>query len=158
METISKLNRELTDKELVDIACSIYLETHENYQQYGERFSMVDLTGIYETIKKSYERGTLIVFTDKTDRLIGIIMFDVVRTWWCKENILFEEIVLCLVDDYKGFGRVAVEELEHIAEFYNCGLISAGSLLSSKNHKSIENLYMIKGGFTEKYSSYLKVR
>ena len=158
METISKLNRELTDKELQGIACSIYLKMHDNYQQYGERFSMVDLKGIYETVKKGYERGSLIVFTDKTDRLIGIIMFDVIRTWWCKENILFEEIVLCLVDDYKGFGRVAVEELEHIAEFYNCGLISAGSLLSPKNHKSIENLYMIKGGFTEKYSSYLKVR
>ena len=158
METISRLNRELTKEELTGIASAIYLKMHDNYQQYGERFSMVDLKGIYEAVKKGYERGTLVVFTDTTDRLVGIIMFDVVRTWWCKENILFEEIVMCLANDCKGFGRVAVQELENIAEFYNCGLISAGSLLSPKDHKSIENLYMIKGGFTEKYSSYLKVR
>ena len=123
METISRLNRELTKEELTGIASAIYLKMHDNYQQYGERFSMVDLKGIYETVKKGYERGSLIVFTGTTDRLVGIIMFDVIRTWWCKENILFEEIVMCLANDCKGFGRVAVQELENIAEFYNCGLI-----------------------------------
>ena len=139
METISRLNRELTKEELTGIASAIYLKMHDNYQQIGERFNAIDFKGIYETINKSYERGNLIVFTDTTDRLIGIIMFDVVRTWWCKEDILVEEIVMCLAKDYKGFGRVAVQELENIAEFYNCGLISAGSLLSPKDHKSIEN-------------------
>ena len=158
METISRLNRELTKEELTGIASAIYLKMHDNYQQIGERFNAIDLKGIYETVKESYERGNLIVFVDTTDRLIGIIMFDVVRTWWCKENILVEEIVMCLAKDYKGFGRVAVKELENIAEFYNCGLISAGSLLSPQDHKKIENLYMIKGEFTAKYSSYIKFR
>ena len=76
METISRLNSELTKEELAGIASAIYLKMHDNYQQYGERFSMVDLKGIYETVKKGYERGTLVVFTDTTNRLIGIIMFE----------------------------------------------------------------------------------
>lgn len=100
-------------------------------------------------IKVFRRKGTL--------ELVGILCFNIDTPWWADENsrVVVENLVLCVDDTFKGFGRIAVKALDDIARKYRCTAIISGSYLT-KETNMIRNMYL-KQGYTQICPSFLKV-
>lgn len=80
----------------------------------------------------------------ENDEFIGIVVFDVINDWWTDKKILNEVLILCLSDEFKGFGRIAVDKLEELAKQYDVDFIHSGCMFL-KDPQVVSNLYLKKG-------------
>lgn len=100
-------------------------------------------------------KGQLLVFEDAGGDIIGILAFDVGYDWWSEAKILKEEFVFCVSPTFKGFGRIALEELNRLAKRLEVDLIVSGCFFM-KQPQIVTNMYR-KNGFSEISPSYTKI-
>ena len=96
----------------------------------------------------------VVIFYDK-GLFIGITIFDVISEWWSNSKFLVEHLVLCVDPDYKGFARVAIDELERLGKEFGVEAIVAGCAFN-KNSQLVTNSYK-KKGFTIVCPNYIKM-
>lgn len=99
--------------------------------------------------------GHLEKFRDKSNKLVGVLAWDIGVPWWTDQKCLEEVFVYCLDPDLKGFGRIALKRLDELAGIYGCSFIETGGA-ACVDQKPLENLYMKKGDFTFSYQKYIK--
>lgn len=93
-------------------------------------------------VHMSYMNRVVIFY--EGEEFIGIVAFDVGSVWWANLIVLEEQLVLCVSDTFKGFGRIAVDKLKELSNEYKTHLIVSGSIFQD-NPNIIANLYKKKG-------------
>lgn len=96
------------------------------------------------------------VFRDAKGGIIGILIFDVGMEWWSTATVLSETFVFCVSPTYKGFGRLALQELERLAKEYKAQIITSGCFFM-EHPQVITNMYK-KAGYTVVNPVYTKIR
>lgn len=100
--------------------------------------------------------GQLRVFRSTNREIIGILIFDVGMEWWSAATILSEIFVFCVSPAYKGFGRLALQELERLAKEHKAQIITSGCFFM-EHPQIVTNMYK-KTGFTVINPVYAKIR
>lgn len=96
----------------------------------------------------------VVIFYDK-GVFIGILVFDVMQEWWSNDKFLVEHFLFCVNNNYKGFARDAIDELERLAKLFDCDVIVAGCYFN-KDTQMVSNSYK-KKGFTIMCPNYVKL-
>lgn len=94
-----------------------------------------------------------------TTKILGAVAYTITEEdWYTNARGLVEIFVLKLSDDFHGLQRLAIEELQKVAEEYNCKLIHCGDYLSPPKDKTmVGNAYRKTGGFKGHYNCYMKI-
>ena len=85
--------------------------------------------------------------SSEDNHMLGILVWGVCQFWWSKESFIYEDLVLVVDPEYKGFAREAIKLLEELAETNECKGILSGCILQDKP-QMVLNSYR-KFGFTE---------
>lgn len=112
-----------------------------------------DLEEAMFNLEGLYRNGQVQSFYLGAD-LVGILVFDVVKYWWSPRRFLYETMVLSIDKDFHGFGRIAVRQLEKLAQKYSCAAICSGCMVD-QNVPVVRNLYK-KFGFKIDASNFIK--
>ena len=116
-------------------------------------YQYADLEEAMFNLEGLYRNGQVQSFYLGTD-LIGILVFDVVKYWWSPRRFLYETMVLNVDKRFHGFGRLAVQQLEKLAQKYSCAAICSGCMVD-QNVPVVRNLYK-KFGFKIDASNFIK--
>lgn len=153
MESLEILRRTMNKEEVWQVLRAL----ERQRDAIGNKF--IDLADTYKMHKQllrwDYNGQVRTFVRPGTEDIVGIVGFDVVVEWWSTKRFLTELFVWCVDTAYKGFGRVAVAELEKIAEFYKCAAIIAGNCFMGQP-QVVSNTYR-KAGF-EVLPVYLKLK
>lgn len=112
-----------------------------------------DLEEAMFNLEGMYRNGQVQSFYLGAD-LVGILVFDVVKYWWSPRRFLYETMVLNVDTSFRGFGRIAVRQLEKLAQKYSCAAICSGCMVD-RNVPVVRNLYK-KFDFEIDASNFIK--
>lgn len=152
---VAPLDRRLTEDELRNIAELFYEIGRKQGALEHPLAPLTSVEAVYRTLKVANDNGYLEAFA-LSGRVIGILMYDIGNPWWSECFCLKEMLVLTVDPEFKGFGRIALERLQELAEEHGCALIESGSAFCLES-KIIHNLYTKKGGFQFTYPNFVRV-
>lgn len=109
---------------------------------------------IVEALVNADEVGAIRTWYNEENKLVGLLLYQVIYTWWSQETIVTEELILSLDKRYAGIQRLAMKELERIARGFESRIIISGNLISV-DKKLVENGYD-KQGYQHKHSIFMK--
>ena len=152
---VNLLDRKLTDEE-VHMVAEKFLNTGRIQGAVVHPLApLASLEHIYQTVKVANDNGYLDVFA-LNGNIVGVLMYDIGKTWWSHCYCLKEMFLLTIDPEFKGFGRIALERLEELAEEHGCSMIETGSAFCLEP-APIANLYMKKGNYNFTYPSFVKI-
>jgi len=154
--TIERLSRRLKPEELVAIAyeyCNHIRSEGTKDARLAPLVLSVSASSIYRSLEELDRSGNLEVYICGR-QIIGILGYTIASPWWSERKYLEELCVFTIADNFKGFGRKALERFEQLAIENDCMFVATGSAFNSK---VVENLYMKKGGYQYNYPGYVKV-
>jgi len=152
MGTLIIRKEPLTDEECLMIADRVF----EEKARVGTAFVQdASKDTLIVTLRQLSLNGYLLSFVSNEGKLIGILIWDVGNHWWSTEVVITEMFVFCIDKDFKGFGRVALHELDVLAKRYKAKAIVAGSYFL-REPQIVTNMYK-KFGYSEESPSYIKI-
>ncbi|WP_295789430.1 hypothetical protein [uncultured Veillonella sp.] len=130
----------------------------DKLMELGDQHSVLHGLGNRETLVQALinadEVGAIRTWYNEEDKLVGLLLYQVIYTWWSQETIVAEELILSLDKRYAGIQRLAMKELERIARGFESRIIISGNLISV-DKKVVENGYE-KQGYQHKHSIFMK--
>ncbi|GBG55165.1 hypothetical protein SPFL3102_03573 [Sporomusaceae bacterium FL31] len=134
-----------------------FLKILETHRAEGHPLApLVSDTKALEWLNTVFNESSLVACRDaSSSELVGVVVYAIRPFEWGACNCLEERLVLSIGNSF-GFGRIALEVLEKIAQEQNCKLIVSGNALST-DQKLTENLYTRKGSYLFSHKSFLKV-
>lgn len=117
-----------------------------------------------KTIARHYNRCSIIANIMHADeirawynehgKLLGVLVFSYMKPWFSKKVWVVEDFLIKLDDNFKGLHALAMEEMEKAGRRVRACAIQAGDMLADS--KVVENGYMKRGKYNEKYSIFVK--
>lgn len=117
-----------------------------------------------KTIARHYNRKKIIenmkyadgirTWYNEHGKLLGVLVFSYMQPWFSDGLWVVEDFIVKLDDNFKGLHALAMEELEKAGHRVMACAIQAGDMLADS--KVVENGYMKRGKYNEKYSIFVK--
>lgn len=152
---VNLLDRKLTDEEVRVVAEKFYNTGKVQGAVVHPLAPLASLEHIHQTVKIANENGYLDAFV-LNGHIVGVLMYDIAKPWWSDCYCLKEMFILTVDPTFKGFGRIALQRLEELAEEHGCSMIETGSAFCLEP-KLITNLYMKKGNYNFTYPNFVRI-